>query len=124
MRRSLLALALVVGLVIVGSGTVAAQSVTVFPANGNQFETFTFTGGGFLPNEDVSVVIVSPDGEEFRLRDASGVELVLIVQSDGGFVLTVVPANDFAGSSVGTWYARFCGASSGVCLEGTFEIRL
>lgn len=124
MRRTVMIALLILATALVAPAVATAQGVTVFPASGNQFETFTFTGNGFIPNEDVSVLIVSPDGEEFTLRDAGGAELVLIVQPDGGFTLTVVPANDFAGSAVGTWYARFCGSRSGTCLEGTFEIRL
>lgn len=103
---------------------VAAEVVTATPADGSQFETFTFVGSGFVPGDLVSVSLTSPDNEELRLYDANDQELLLAVDADGGFSLTLRPVDDLAGSASGVWTARFCPGIGLYCQQVAFVVRL
>ena len=123
MRRALLMLAVALAaLAALSSGARArSPSVSVIPDYGNQFQTFTFVGNGFTPEAVLDQFYYSPDWEEFRPYQGDSPAAV-IVDPDGTFRVTVVPAVDFAGGRAGNWHAYFCLSGTADCWEVEFVI--
>ncbi len=123
MRRMIISLALAAALIAVGIPAVHGQgpSVSVAPSGGSQFQSFTFTGSGFVPGAILTATFLSPDGEEFAYY--TGFEpAATTAGADGAFTVTVVPAVDFAGGRAGRWRASFCTAMAAECWSREFTV--
>ena len=119
MRKSL-------GALLVAGATLAAASSPAFaneeymivPESGSQTERFTLVGRGLEPGLALDVNFMSPEGNVYTLGDS-----VLVVSPDGTFRYEFVPAEQFAGSSTGTWTVQGCTSGTDDCAQGTFEIK-
>ena len=125
MGRRMLALALAMAMLAsaVAAAGAAAQSpaITVAPAAGSQFLSFTVTGSGFTPGLALWVSFVSPDGDEVVYSDGR-TPPVVTAGADGRFSVTIVPAVDFAGLRAGRWTAWVCSTESGECWSREFTV--
>lgn len=131
MAEKLVVLAL--ALIAVGAATITmgasedaraqAPTITVSPAAGNQFQTFTFAGQGFIPGAELEEAYYSPDGLRF-VYYIGGAPAVVVVGDDGSFSVDVYPATDFEGAAPGTWTVEFCIRGTDICWSGTIEIWL
>jgi len=124
MRRLMLALALAGAVLILGATAVGAQApkLSVLPGSASQFQTLTLTGENFAPGAALWVTFVSPSGEEILYTGSDGPASV-VVERDGRFTLSVVPAVDFAGARAGRWRVTACTFDSSECWEATFTVR-
>ena len=123
MRRNVLSLVVAAAwfAVAVVAAHGQAPTLTVTPTAGNQFQSFTFAGSGFLPGATLTASFISPDGEEFAYY--VGLEPGVITAGlDGGFSVTVMPAVDFAGGRAGPWRASFCSTTSLECWRTEFAV--
>ena len=123
LARSIVLLAVAVLWAVVATPAVA-QSVNVDPLDGDQEETFVFSGSGFAPGDSVTMHFTSPDGTPYILLADDGGELLLTVAEDGTFAISLVPVELFVGAPAGEWQAEFCPSSGEFCLAGTFSIRV
>lgn len=96
-------------------------AVTVMPRSGNQFQSFTFVGTGFMPGVELHAWYTSPDMEEFPYA-IDGEHGVITADARGSFTVTVVPAVDFAGARSGRWTATFCITESTACWKVEFSV--
>jgi hypothetical protein len=123
MRRLTLALTIVGVVMLATAGAAHAQppKLSVVPASANQFQSLTLTGEDFTPGAALWVTFISPTYEEIRYASGNGAASV-VVESDGRFTLSVVPAVDFAGARAGHWRVAVCTYDETECWEATFTV--
>jgi hypothetical protein len=127
MRRLILAVALTLGTATLAlawaprSARAQSPTVSVTPARGSQFDTFTFTGSGFTPGTELTETYISPEGEEFTFFIGDQ-PAVVVAGPDGRFSVAVRPGIDFEGARAGRWLVAFCIVGSTDCWEGTIDI--
>ena len=124
MRRLLLGLSLAVLTALPLAVNSNAASVYVNPAAGSQSDSFTFSGAGFPPGTRLDPTFTSPDGQQFELKTSKGKPAIWQVDATGIFSFDLLPAQDFAGGTAGTWTVSFCIEGTTDCWEGTFDIAL
>ena len=122
MRRLIVALALVGAVLLVGTSAVHAQApkLSVVPGSANQFQTLTVSGESFSPGAALWVTFYSPSGEEISYWSDGPASIV--VERDGRFTLSIVPAVDFAGSRAGRWRVSVCTFDWSECWEASFRV--
>jgi hypothetical protein len=98
-----------------------SPSISVTPAGGSQFDTFTFVGSGFAPGTELAEAYVSPDGESFTFV-INGQPAVVVADADGNFTVEVRPSVDFQGAREGTWGVAFCVVGGSDCWTATIDI--
>ena len=102
-------------------GRAQSPTVSVTPARGSQFDTFTFTGSGFAPGTELTETYISPEGEEFTFF-IGGQPAVVVAGPNGRFSVAVRPSTDFDGARAGRWTVAFCIVGTDDCWEGTIDI--
>ena len=93
----------------------------VTPAAGTQDVTFVVEGAGFAPDTALEESYVSPDGEQFVYL-IDGAPAVVPTDGAGRFVVSVLPARDFAGARAGRWQVRFCATGGDPCWVAEIDI--
>lgn len=98
-------------------------TITVTPDSGNQDETFTINGSGFVPGTELEEAYFAPDGARYTHR-LNGERTVVVTGADGAFSVSVHPAVDFQGALAGAWTIEFCIRDTSTCWVGVINISL
>ena len=118
-RRVLGSGLLAVATLLTVSTVALGAELTISPAAGSQADTFTIEGTGLEPGLALDVNFVSPEGAVYS---TAALNRVVVVDSNGDFEFSVNPADDFAGSSFGSWTVQLCAAGTDNCVQTEFEI--
>jgi hypothetical protein len=123
MRRLIVVLVAVGAALLVTAGAVHAQTpmLSVVPGSANQFQSLTVTGEDFTPGAVLRVTFIAPGNEEILYVSGNGPASV-VVEPDGRFTLSIVPAVDFAGARAGRWLVSVCTSDGSGCWEAAFTV--
>jgi hypothetical protein len=101
------ALAVVLGVALVGEAHGHDPALAVDPPSGGQMDTFTVSATGFFPEQVLAPQYVGPDATVHPLF-ADDAQTVLTADPTGALQFQVVPVQNFVNSGAGVWRIRLC----------------